>query len=225
MGSARTVLVSDMTTRFNYELRNVYAKQWVAAETLEYVNKWMEFIHHIMAEYESDFVQTGTGQITTVAGTDQYSLSSNSIGDLLAIPGGECAEDSRVRISASKTLTLGKVEDRTYHLIQKDIGTQAYSEPNEYYIHGGYFGVLPIPDAAYVIKIDGYIPDYTALTTSSTMPYQNLFNNVLVEGVKIFAKNREGYGTAVDAALMELFQDRVMSILRKRQKQDVRFTP
>jgi hypothetical protein len=224
MAAARTVLVSNMTTRFNYELRNTDAVQWVAAETLEYVNKWGEFIQDILIEMESELVQTGSGTITTVAGTDEYLLSDNSMGDLVAIPGGDTSDNSRVRISGTGALVLGYRKDRTAQLILKDNGTTSYNQPGKYYIHGGYFCVLDIPDAVYTIYIQDYMANWTTLTAASAMPFQNIFNNVFVEGVKVIAKNRENYGSAIDAAIMELCQDRAISILRKRQKQNNRMT-
>jgi len=217
MGDARIVTVGDMTTRFNYELRNSYATQFEAAETLEYVNKWAEFIHDILTEHESDLIKTGTGDFVTVAGTEIYDLSVNDMGDLIA--------PLKVWVSGLSELEICEEEERMAHVLEQEKGSTAYSQPNFYYIEGDNIGLLPIPDAVYTIKLK-YIPNFAGITTvAASMPFKNIFNNAFVEGVKIIAKNREGYGTAVDAALMELFQDRAMSILRKRQKQDVRFTP
>jgi hypothetical protein len=224
VGGARTVLVSNMTTRFNYELRNTDAVQWEAAETLEYLNKWGEFIQDILIEMESELIQTGSGTITTVAGTDEYLLSDNSMGDLVAIPGGDTASNSRVRLSGVGALILGYRGDRTAQLILKDNGTTSYNQPGKYYLHNNYFCVLDIPDAVYTIYIQDYMPNWVTLIITSAMPYQNIFNNVFVEGVKVIAKNRENYGSAIDASLMELFQDRILSVLRKRQKQNNRMT-
>lgn len=218
MSDQRAVTVADITTRFNYELRNQYAVQWEAAETLEYVNKWGEFIHDILTEHKSDLVKTGSGSFTTIIGTELYDLSTKSMGDLI-VP-------LNVWLSAYGELEEIDESERMAHIISKEQGTTAYGQPSNYYLEGNNIGLLPIPDSvSYTIKLK-YIPNYVTLaSTSSAMPYKNIFNNVFVEGVKILAKNREGYGTAVDAALMELFQDRAMSILRQRQKQDVRFTP
>lgn len=214
MGSARTVLVSAMTTLFNYELRNSDAKQWEAAETLAYVNKWMEYVHMMMAEHECDMVLTGSGSFTTVEGTETYDLSANSMGDLWF--------PVHVWCDSYNELEQVSEAERMSHQIAYEQSASAYSQPSMYYLEGDNIGLLPFPDDTYTINVK-YIPDYTALTTASTMPFKNLFNNTLVEGVKIHAKNREEYGTAVDAALMELFQDRAMSVIRKRQKQNPRF--
>ncbi len=215
MGNARTVLISDMTTLFNYELRNSYAKQWESAETIAYVNKWLEFIHAILTDMESDLVKTGSGSFVTVAGTELYDLDANSMGDLMA--------PLTVWLSALGEIDAVEESERMVHVIAKEQGSTAYSQPSGYYLEGDNIGLLPFPDDVYTVKLK-YIPDYTTLTTTSTMPYKNIFNNVLVEGVKIIAKNRESYGTAIDAALMELFQDKAIAILRKRQKQNNRFT-
>ncbi len=214
MGSARSVLVSDLTTLFNYELRNTHEKQWEATETIAYVNKWLEFIHSILTEHESELVKTGSGSFTTSEGVEIYDLTVNAMGDLIA--------PLTVWLSGIGEIELVEESERMGHVISKEQGNTSYSQPSSYYLEGDNIGLLPFPDSTtYTVKIK-YIPDYTALIVTSTMPYKNLFNNVLIEGVKIIAKNREEYGTAIDAALMELFQDRAMSIIRKRQKQDNR---
>jgi len=213
MGDARTTTVANITTRFNYELRNTQAVQWEAAETLNYINKWLSFIYMILVEHESDLViNTTPGSFVTVVGTPTYDLSTNSMGDLL-VP-------IHVWLDGLAELEKAEESDSMAHVISKEQGNTSYSQPSSYYIEGDNMGLLPFPDDIYTVKVK-YIPDYTELTlTTESIPYKNLFNNVLVEGVKVIAKNREGYGTAVDAALMELFQDRAMSILRKRQKQN-----
>lgn len=215
MGSARTVLISDMTTLFNFELRNEDQQQWEAGETLAYVNKWLEFVHSFLTEHESELVKTGSGSFTTTEGIEIYDLSANTMGDLI-VP-------LTVWLSGLGEIDLVEESERMVHVISKEQGNTSYSQPSSFYIEGDNIGLLPFPDSTtYTVKIK-YIPDYTALAdTDSTMPYKNIFNNVLVEGVKIIAKNREEQGTAIDAALMELFQDRAMSIIRKRQKQDNR---
>jgi hypothetical protein len=210
MSSARTVLVSELKTQFNYELRNAAQKQWEPDETLGYVNRWMEFCHSILTEHESDLVLTGSGTFPTVAGTGTYDLSANSMGDLI-VP-------VHVWLSGYAELEQVPESDSMSHVIAKEQGSTSYSQPNSFYLVGDTIGLLPYPDAVYTVKLK-YIPNYTALVLTSTMPYKNLFNNILIEGVKILAKNREEYGSATDSALMELFQDRAMSIIRQRQKQ------
>lgn len=225
MGDARVTTGTQLLARVNYELRNASAVEWIAAEMLEYINKWLEFTYMILAEAESDIVMTGSGSFVTVAGTERYSLATNSMGDLWYIPGCLEAENSNVRISGTGGLLLGERNERTPHLIAKDNGTGSYTQPNKFYLHQGYIGLLPFPDAVYTIYIQDYVPNFVPLTLiTETIPFQNLFNLQLEEGAKIIAKGREGYGSGTDAVLMELFQDRAVSILRKRQKQNNRFT-
>ena len=222
MSSARTVTVSEFKTRLNYELRNSYEVEWITAEVLSYINKWNEFIYMLLAEHESDLVMTGSGSFTTSEGVERYLLADNSMGDLWTIPGCEDADDSNVRLSGLGGLELCEKKERTEHLIAKDQGSSSYSQPSKFYLHNGYIGLLPFPDSTvYTVYIEDYIPNFTPLADeNATMPYQNLFNIVFEEGAKIVAKNREGYGSATDAVLMELFQDRAMSIIRQRQKQN-----
>ena len=214
MGSARTVLVSDLTTLFNFELRNTRKKQWGEPETLTYVNKWLEFLHSVLTQAESDLVKTGSGSFTTTEGIEIYDLSANEMGDLIA--------PVHVWLNGLKELEQAEESERMNHIISKEQGTTSYSQPGKYYLEGDNIGLLPFPDSTeYTVNVK-YIPDYTAVIITGTMPYKNIFNNVLVEGVKVIAKNRESYGTAVDAALMELFQERAVSIMRKRQKENNR---
>jgi hypothetical protein len=205
--------VSEISELFNYELRNSRGRQWPGAETLQYINKWLGFIHQILISYDSDLVKTGSGSFTTTEGTEIYDLSANAMGDLW-VP-------CHVWLSGLAELEMVAESERMPYVIN---GTN--SQPVSYYLEGDSIGLLPFPDSTeYTVNIK-YIPEFTSLVNvNSVIPYKNLFNNVLVEGVKIIAKNREEYGTSVDVALMELFQDKVMSILRKRQVQLTQLVP
>ena len=216
MGSARTVTAEDIQTRVNYELRNTYKVQFTPPETLAYINKWLEFTHQYLIESGSDLVRTGTGTITTVVNTEKYSLTDNDMGDLWT--------PYRVWPSEYDELEMALESDRQEYVTAQEQGVIAYSIPNSYYIEGDYIGLLPFPDEIYTINIK-YYPEFAPLAlVTDTIPYRNLFNLQLEEGAKILAKNRENYGTSVDAALMELFKERAKSIVDMRQKRNVKLS-
>jgi len=50
------------------------------------------------------------------------------------------------------------------------------------------------------------------------MPYKNLFNNEIAEGVKILAKHWNDKGVSVDAILKDIFHKRAMKVLNMRKK-------
>lgn len=217
MGSARTVTAEDIKTRVNLELRNTHQVQFTEAEVLAYINKWLEFIHQFLIESASDLVRTGTGTITTVEGTELYSLSDNSMGDLLT--------PYKVWVSGSIPMELVPESDRDEYVMSDETDASGYSEPTTFYIEGEYVGFLPFPDDAYTVKVK-YYPEFVPLEDiDATIPYRNLFNLQLEEGAKIIAKNRENYGTSVDAALMELFKDRAKAVIDMRQKQNICLSP
>lgn len=214
MGSAREITASDFKTRINLELRNKYEVEWEEYETLAYLNKWLEFIHSLLVEFESDLVKTGSGSFPTVAGTEVYDLSGNDMGDFWA--------PVSIWLSGLEEIEMVSESERMPHVILKEQGATAYDQPTGYYLEGDNIGLIPFPDQAYTVKVK-YIPEFSPLSSEDgVIPFKNLFNLVLEEGTKIIAKNRENYGSNVDSVLMELFQDRALSILRKRQKQSSR---
>lgn len=224
MAAANTITGTEIQTSVNYELRNTGQVQFIEAEVLQYINKWYEIIYFMLAQYESDLVSTGSGNFVTVAGTERYDLSDNSMGDLWSIPQCDDAGDSNVRLSALGGIEIVPMSDRTSHLIAKDQGTSQYNQPSGFYIWGDWMGLLPFPDAVYTVYIENYIPNFIPLALiGSTMPFKNLFNGVIKQGLLITAKGRENYGNANDAAVMEIIKDSVMTVLRQRSKSNMRF--
>lgn len=219
MGAKRDVTIGDLTTLANYELRNINSQQWKAPETLQYFIKWLEFIYYMLADFESDFVTTGSGSFTTLEGIELYDLEDEEMGDLLF--------PYTVWASGLKELKLADKSERMPYVIQEEqTSGSGRSQPAKYYIEGSNIGILPFPDSTeYTIKLE-YVPDFVPpVDTDYIMPFQNLFNNVLLNGMMVIAKNREEGGSGVDGALMELFQEKAIGILRKRQKQSFRMVP
>ena len=213
MADARTQTAEQMLDRVNYELRNSHQKQFSSAEMLSYVNKWCEFIYMLLCEDGSDLVRTGTGTITTASGTQTYDLSSNSMGDLWF--------PYKVWISGYEPMEMCSEDDRYEYVMAVDNGDTNYSIPDRFYIESDTIGLLPFPDDEYTLNIK-YYPNFVPLSASSeNIPFKNLFNLVLEEGAVITAKNRESYGSSVDAALMEIFKDRALFVTKMRQKQTV----
>lgn len=220
MAAARTVTTTSFIVQLNYELRNIQQKQWVAAETLVYVNKMYELIYMILVDANSELIASGSGTITTVAGTEAYDLSANAMGDLWS-PYKINNEDNTYAIYLTdasgniyEPIEMVPREDRYPYVVS---GSSARSRPTGFYLDVDNIGLLPVPDAVYTVTIDKYFPNWTPLADGDDMPLKNLFNLQIKDGVKLIAKNREGYNMAVEAAMLEVFQDRALQIMRQRR--------
>lgn len=221
MGDARTVTALQIITVCLYELRDIYGTNYNRTgshtEMLGYLNRCLDEIHHVLVDEKSELVRTGTGTITTVAGTQSYSLSSNSMGDLL-IP-------HRVWISTYEPMSECEEEDLYDAINTEESGDTSRTIPDAYCIVGDYIWFKDVPDDAYTVNLR-YFPNFVPLSaTTSTLPFKNLFNNELIEGVKILAKHRNDIGVNVDAVLKDIFRGVAIRVARKRRRRDVSIVP
>lgn len=224
MGDARDVLASAIITTARYDLRDANVGQWTAAELLAYLNRCLELIHEILVDFNAELIATGSGTITLADGTEAYDLSSNSMGDFWA-PFRIFSEESENAVAVYLTDADGNVyepleiveyADRFAYL---QSGSTAESRPTGIYLKGDYMGFLPVPEATYTATIPAYFPNFTPLSAATeNMPLKNIFNMQVIEGIKLIAKHREAGSVTVEAALMEVFQQRAWAILQKRVK-------
>ena len=218
MGDTRLVRATDIRDRVNLELRNQHKVQFEDPEILAYINKWLEFTHQYLIESDSELVRTGMGQVTITKDKEgeAFSMSGAGIGDLL-VP-------YRVWIPGNEPMDMVPEMEKQPYLIDKELGVDNTSVPVDFFIEGDNIAFLPFPDKDYIVKVK-YYPDFEPLSViTETMPFRNLFNLQIEEGAKILAKNRENYGTSVDAALMEIFKERAKALAGMREKRQLQFT-
>ncbi len=153
-------------------------------------------------------VRTGTGTVATVNGTETYDLSANSMGDLW-VP-------YKVWITGSDPMAQVEEEDR-WSYIDSD-GNLSNDEPVEYYLDADhYIGFLDEPDAAYTVNFI-YYPNYVYESSdANNVPYRGQFNSSIIEGMKMWARNRSRSPASVEAALLAYFQDMGLKLDRKRR--------
>jgi hypothetical protein len=220
MGAAATVAVSTIFERALYELRDPYGTNYNAdgayGEMLGYLDRCNELIYQMLIDEQSELVRTGTGTFDTVAGTQEYDLSANTMGDFWS--------PHRIWISEYDPMEMCEEGD-LYDAINSNEGSSvSRAQPDEFCIIGDYIWFKDVPDDAYTVNLR-YFPNYVGLTaTTDTMLFKNLFNNEILEGIKILAKNRNEISVQVDAQLKEIFFYRAMQIIRQRRKKRVRFT-
>lgn len=228
MGDARTVAASDIITKVLYELRdpdgNNYNKDGGYAELLGYINRCNELIYEILVDENSELVRTGSGTITTVAGTQNYTLADNDMGDFW-LPTRLKHDRYAVWISEYEPMQMCEEED-LYDAINANEGSStSQAMPERFCLIGGDIWFEDVPDAVYTVNLR-YFPNFTPLAdTDATMPYKNLFNNDIIEGVKLFAKHRNQIGVSIDATLKNMFQQRALRLSRLRRKDPVSITP
>lgn len=217
MGDARTVTTTTIKTQLRYELRDVNSTQYTDAELLSYINKCLEIAYEELVDYNSEIVRTGSGTITTVAGTQKYALSSNSMGDFWA--------PSKLWIEEYEPMEMCTEDDLFDAINAYEVSASSgRALPDEYCIIGDYVWFKDIPDDAYTVQVR-YFPNFTPLTTGGTMPFRNLFNQEVVEGVKLFAKYRNNKGVQVEAILRDIFHTRAMKIVGRRMVKTASFIP
>lgn len=221
MGDARTVAASAIITSVLYELRDPngtnYNRDGAYAELLGYINRCLEEIYEILVDERSELIRTGSGTITTVDGTQSYDLSANSMGDLW-VP-------HRVWISEYEPMEMCEEEDLYDAINDEEIGDTARTRPEAYCLVGDYIWFKDVPDDAYTVNLR-YFPNFTPLaSTAASMPHKNLFNNEVIEGVKVLAKHRNDRGVSIDATLKDIFRIRAMRVERRRRKKTVRIVP
>ncbi len=281
MAASQDTTAETIVDQVDYEMRNTRRKQYTGNELFEYLRKCVEMIYAILVDNNSELIATGSGSFSTVAGTEAYDLSSNSMGDLWTIY-KLTMDDPAYAVyltdaSSNVYAPLEMVEyENKYSYLQNASANR--NRPTGFYLFGDNMGLLPVADAVYTVTIDKYFPNYVPimgslstwvknttydtaptadiirhgpskytniLTTSgiddiisepwygsgwatywtqdtadNIMPFKNLFNQHIVEGMKIMAKNRENLNFGVDTALMELFQERAYSLSRTRRKRD-----
>lgn len=228
MAAARTFLVSSLIDNVEYELRDTVNAQYTAVELLVYFNKCYEMIYEILTESNSELVATGSGSITTVAGTETYSLATNSMDDMWTpFKLDNAASTYAIYLTDSSSNIYDPIEMVEYQdrFAYVRAGSGSRNRPTGFYLDNDNFGLLPIADAVYTVTVSKYIPNFIALASTASTPLRHLFNLEIEEGIKLIAKNRESQAINIESVLMELFQTRAMRIMRARRKKTLQLKP
>ena len=97
------------------------------------------------------------------------------------------------------------------------------TEPTEFYVDGENTICFPsYPDAAYTIKIPYWRIPTVLTTTTDTMPFLGLFDNVFVEAVAWRAQNRDEYDITTEQKWTSFLMDRAKRVIEMRKKMTVK---
>jgi hypothetical protein len=234
MGNARTYTVANLITEVQFDLRDkLTASRYETNELLAYFNRCYEMIYMILVGFGSDLVYTGSGTITTVAGTETYALASNTMGDFW-LPYKLNKQDSQgedlyaVYLTDSSSSIYPPLPmvtyDERFDYLQG--GTSSRAQPQGFYLSADNFGLLPVPDAVYTVTIAKYCPNFVVLATSDGCPFRHTFNQDILHGMSLFANNRNDKASlAVETQLMDFFRERAMKIIGMRTADKSSFSP
>jgi len=228
MGAAQTTTAAAIFTEVLYKLRDPngtnYNKDGAYAELFGYLNACLRLLHEILIDEESELVRTGTGAITTVAGTQSYDLAANSMGDFWA-PRRLQHERYAIWIDEYEPMRMCEEDDLYDAINNEESGNTSRTRPEEFCIIGDYLWFRDVPDAAYAVRLR-YYPNFVPLAlTTATIPFKGLFNSDIVEGIVTLAKNRNELNVSVDALLRDMFHERAVRVARKRQTISVNIRP
>lgn len=210
MPTARVVICQEIVEACNYELRNIHERQYSNAEMFAYLNKCLELIYQALVQEESEFIWSYLHSFVTVQGQELYPLS----GDFW------CAYRIWLTGYENSLLEMCEEKDRYSYL-----ESQSEGQPTKYYIEGESIGLLPFPDQVYTVNMKYFHNFVPPSALSDPMPYKNLFNLQIQEGIIMLAKNRESMDIGIDISLMELFETRAYEITKKRRTKKISVRP
>ena len=216
MGSAQAPTAAEIIAGVRYQLRDANQKQYDDAELLAFLNDWNAEVYKSLVYDQSELIRTGSGTITTVAGTETYSLSA------VAIAMGDFWAPHRVWIAGYEPLDKGDEDDR--YAYEQTSGTFTRGQPESFYLTAGSMGFVPVPDAIYTVRVK-YYPEFAPIaSTAGTMPYRNLFNQQIAYGAQLTAKARQMQNAAIETSMMQLHSDIAHKIVSLRTKGSYQFT-
>jgi hypothetical protein len=198
-----------------YELQNA-SGDFEKPELLSYINRSLEMIYRKLVQVGSEIVRTGTGSFDTVAGTQSYDLTSESMTDIWVI--------NRVWIEGSELMDLC-IEKDLYDTINAEENSETghRCEPLEYCLIVNQLWFKESPDDAYTVQVR-YFSKFTSLTLNGTMPYNDLANTQVRDMVLLLAQNRIQRNEKLHAQLLVINQQAMNVIvgLREKQKKNIR---
>ena len=217
-------LVSDMLTWVGYRLfpdgetTISTSSEPTQAEAIQWINEVCNELLTVCVTTSSEIGRSSVS-ITTVDGTSSYT-------DLAALIFAPVLMYDRNGRQFS-----GYIEKTNVRNPLRLVGADALidenpaeeGEPVEFYINGANgITFFPQPDAAYTAVIP-YYPYHTILTlTTNTIPFMQIFDNVILESVVMRAQNREEYDLSYELKWYSYIRSQAKKILYLRKNPTTR---
>jgi hypothetical protein len=188
-------------------------------ECIQWQNEVCEELLTVCIETKTEIGRT-TASITLADGDDDYTDLASLIFSPVVMydQDGEQFSGWIEKTNVRNPLTL------TTQAAVIDYDPALESEPVEFYLDGSNNLIfLPTPDATYTAKIP-YYPYHTTLTaTTDTVPFKQIFNNVIIESVTMRAQNREEYDLSFELKWFSYIRGQGRKIIFMRKNETVRF--
>lgn len=158
-------LVSALITSIRYYLKDTSTTNpnWADAEILEYINQAQDILFQRLAANKSDIGIQATTR-TLSAGTENYAVPTSFWEHKTLFITGEA--------------DILKQVDHEYILRYNERFSDNQDVPTCFSIFNDYFYLRPTPDSGYTLNIYFY-KQPTALTTSSNMPFKEIYNQAI----------------------------------------------
>lgn len=187
-----------------YDLRDyLEGLEFDDTELIEYINRVVPILDSVLASLNSDLVR-GTADVTLSSAASTIAISSINSGNIQNIRSVWISTDKKEQLSA---------DQMDYE--RQFIGTNT-GEPDFWAIVGAYIQFERAADANYTVRFF-YNSKTATLTSSSNMPYSDLFNNTIREMLIVYARaKKEGNIGKTDLYTDALFKKHAMEITIRR---------
>ena len=188
------------------------------AECIQWINEVCNELLTVCITTSSEIGRT-SAPITTVDGTPSYT----DLAALMFAPVLMYDRDGN-QFSAFIVKTNSRVPIRLVSVdAYVDHNPSEESEPTEFYIDGTNSIIfLPTPDAEYTVQVP-YYPYHTILTLpTETVPFMQIFDNVILEPVVMRAQNREEYDLAYELKWFSYIRSQAKKMIYMRRNPTTR---
>jgi len=193
--------LSAVITSRRYDLRDTTATyEWSDNELVEYANRAVFLMDRILASMGSDLIHT---QVLTL----DLTIAQNYI----AYPSGALNIHDPIWYGS---LRVWK-KPLEYIMYLRNVSSVT-GFPNYWCHRGANIEFDRTADATYENFTIYYDAPTATLTTASSMPYQDRFNNVIGQAMVVMAKARNDNAVAVDAAISAMFEEAAIAEVIKR---------
>jgi len=192
------------------------------AECIQWINETCRELLTVCVELGSELGRT-SATITTVDGTAAYTDLAALLFSPVMYRDKDGAEFSAWIVKTNERRPLKLVREQ--NIVEYSPAATAEQEPTCFYINGSNGIVfIPTPDDEYTV-IMPYYPYHTALTlTTNTIPFMQIFDDVITEAVVMRAQNREEYDLGYELRWFQYVRGQARKIIAIRKNPKTKIT-
>lgn len=190
--------VDDVITSARYDLRDTNDIEYADAELIDYLNRSVLTLSSALSSLNSDWVHASTD--LTLSTGDNYTAQPS-----------DCAAVRQIFISQDEVIK--KSVDFIYQ--QRQFTSGITGKPYYFAQEGTNLVFERTADADYTLTTR-YDQLQSTLTSTSSMPYNDRFNQVIREAVVLIAKHRQDRSVITESVLHDFFLNHALTSVIKR---------